>query len=56
MDGCGCKDIDMRMHWCPRATVLASIPSLGYDLFFGTSLAKVDCLGAENNCVKHTDR
>ena len=35
---------------------IQSRPSLGYEVSFGTSLAKVDRLGEENNCVKQTDR
>ena len=34
---------------------IQSRSSLGYDLSFGTSLAKVGRMGAENNCIRQTD-
>ena len=32
------------------------LPSLVYEISFVTSLAKVEWLGAENNCVTQTDK
>ena len=39
---------------CTALKILSG-PSLGYDLSFGTSLAKVGGLGVENNSCKKTD-
>ena len=36
------------------ALKILSGPSRGYELSFGTSLAKLGRLGAENNCFKQT--
>ena len=36
--------------------IVVCLSSRGYEFSFGTSLAKVDSIGVEKNCVRQTDK